>query len=156
MTLPPRSFAKRNRDGRLRSPSHLAFVRKFMCIAHRHGGCFGKIEACHVRDVAPMGHGGAKPDDAYVVSMCRAHHFQSEKREGEWGRNMGLDVLSLALEFAAASPDKAIREAAKAARHENANVQPSVGRAVSDVVSGGAGGQSFGYTESHVAPKKRM
>lgn len=116
MTLPPRSFAKRNRDGRLRSPSHLAFVRKFMCIAWAKDDCFGKIEAAHVRDVAPRGHGGGKPDDTYCVALCRKHHTESEKREGAWGAEMGLDVLALALEFAAASPDKAIREAAKAAR----------------------------------------
>lgn len=119
MTLPPRSFAKRNRDGRLRSPAHLAFVRKHLCIAwasRSAGLCEGKIEACHVRDVAPLGHGGAKPDDTYTVSMCRYHHQMSEKREGQWGQSHNLDVLALALEFAAASPDKAIREAAKAAR----------------------------------------
>lgn len=120
MTLPPRNYAKRNRDGRLRSPSHLAFVRKHLCIAWSKNGCHGKIEACHVRDVAPLGHGGAKPDDTYVVSMCRYHHQQSEKREGEWGKQMGLDVLALALEFSAASPDKAIREAAKAAKAQTA------------------------------------
>ena len=118
MTLPPRNFTKRNRDGRLRSPAHLAFVRKHSCICWNTTAaitCDGKIEACHVRDVAPLGHGGAKPDDIYVVSMCRHHHMLSEKREGAWGKAMGLDVLALALEFASKSPDKAIREAAQAA-----------------------------------------
>jgi hypothetical protein len=90
-------------------------VRKRLCIAWHLGICEGKIEAAHVRDVAPLGHGGAKPDDTYTVSMCRRHHRESEKREGAWGREMGLDVLALALEFAAASPDKAVREAAKSA-----------------------------------------
>jgi hypothetical protein len=115
VTLPPRNFTKSNRDGRLRSPSHLAAVRKFLCIAFERKECEGKIEACHVRDVAPLGHGGAKPDDTFVVAMCRRHHRESEKREGAWGREMGLDVLALALEFASQSPDRLIREAAKAA-----------------------------------------
>ena len=112
MTLPPRNYAKRNRDGRLRSPSHLAFVRKHLCAAWARKECEGKIEAAHVRDVAPHGHGGGKPDDTYVIGLCRRHHRESEKREGEWGREMGIDVLALALEFAAASPDPAIRAAA--------------------------------------------
>ena len=116
MTLPPRNFEKRGRDGRLRSPKHLAFVRQHLCVAFERGWCEGKSEAAHVRDVAPLGHGGAKPDDTFTVSMCRRHHRESEKREGAWGKEMGLDVLALALEFAAKSPDRAIREAAKAYR----------------------------------------
>ena len=94
-------------------------MRKHLCIAWARRECEGKIEVCHVRDVAPLGHGGAKPSDCYVVSMCRKHHFESEKREDAWGKEMGLDVLALALEFAAISPDKAIRDAALAARGQN-------------------------------------
>ena len=116
MTLPPRNYSKRNRDGRLHSLKHLAFVRKHLCIAWARRECDGKIDVCHVRDVAPLGHGGAKPSDLYVVSMCRKHHRESEKREGAWGAEMGLDVLALALEFAAISPDRAIRDAAKEAQ----------------------------------------
>jgi hypothetical protein len=114
MMLPPRNYEKRGRDGRLRSAKHLAAVRKYLCIAYERKECEGPVEACHVRDVAPLGHGGAKPDDTYVVSMCRKHHRESEKREGAWGREMGLDVLALALEFASKSPDPAIRAAAMA------------------------------------------
>ena len=123
MSLPPRNFAKRGRDNRLRSQAHRRFVSSHACIAHEHGACDGKIECCHVRDVAPNGHGGAKPDDTFCVSMCRKHHAASEKREGPWGANMGLDVLALALEFAAASPDKAIRAAAKACLAEAKGVE---------------------------------
>ena len=114
MTLPPLSFQKRGRDGRLRSAKHLASVRKYLCIAWERRECEGPIEVCHVRDVAPLGHGGAKPSDQFTVSMCRKHHRESEKREGAWGKEMGLDVLALAIEFASKSPDKAIRAAAAA------------------------------------------
>ena len=119
MTLPPRNYEKRGRDGRLRSPKHLAFVRKHLCINWARKDCAGKVQAAHVRDVAPLGHGGAKPSDQYTVSLCAKCHRASEKREGAWGNEMGLDVLALALEFAAASPDRAIREAAIAARGKN-------------------------------------
>lgn len=114
MTLPPFNHEKRGRDARLRSSKHLAFVRRHLCIAWERRECEGKIEACHVRDVAPLGHGGAKPDDTYTVSMCRRHHRESEKREGAWGAEMGIDVLALALEFAGKSPDPAIKAAAMA------------------------------------------
>jgi hypothetical protein len=78
------------------------------------GGCAGPIECCHARDVAPRGHGGGKPDDTFTVAMCRRHHRESEKREHDWGKENGVDVLAACLEFAAASPDRLIREAAKA------------------------------------------
>lgn len=124
MTLPPRNFAKRNRDGRLRSPQHLAWVRGYACVAQlslQFGNkpenfkipCNGRIEACHLRDLAPLGHGGPKPPDAYVCPMCRAHHQESEKRERRWQEDYGLDLMALALEFAAKSPDPRVREAAK-------------------------------------------
>ena len=114
MTLPPRNFAKRGRDNRLRSPQHLAFIRKRLCIAWERKECEGKVEACHARDVAPHGHGGGKPDDCWVVGMCRKHHRESEKREEAWGREVGISVRSLCIEYALASPDKRIREAARA------------------------------------------
>lgn len=113
MTLPPPNHAKRNRDGQLRSPQHLAFVRKRLCIAFERKECEGRVEACHCRDIAPHGHGGGKPDDLWVVGMCRRHHRESEKREEAWGREMGLDVRALCLEYAIASPDRRIREAAR-------------------------------------------
>lgn len=46
--------------------------------------------------------------------MCRRHHRESEKREEAWGKEIGLDVLALAIEFASHSPDPAIKAAAKA------------------------------------------
>jgi hypothetical protein len=114
MTLPPINYQKRGKDRRVRSAQHLAFVRKRLCIAWARQECEGKVEAAHVKDLAPLGRGSVKPDDTFTVSMCRRHHQESEKNEGAWGREMGLDVMALALEFAASSPDRAIREAAKA------------------------------------------
>lgn len=116
MTLPPRNFAKRGRDGRLRSPQHLAFVRSHLCVAHDTlwpTPCYGKISAAHLRDLAPLGHGGPKPSDNWCVSMCLRHHRESEKREQAWQAERRLDLMALALEFAAKSPDPRVREAAK-------------------------------------------
>lgn len=115
MTLPPRNYEKRGRDNRLRSDSHKRFVRSHLCIAHAQGDCVGPVEFCHARDIAPGGHGGGgKPDDTFGFSACRRHHAESEKRERAWGAENGIDIEKIVLEFAAASPDRAIKEAAKA------------------------------------------
>ena len=45
--------------------------------------------------------------------MCRKHHRESEKNEHAWGYDNGVDVEAMCLEFATASPDRAIREAAR-------------------------------------------
>ncbi|MDE2097126.1 MAG: hypothetical protein KGL39_07760 [Patescibacteria group bacterium] len=107
--LPPPNYAKRGRDNRLRSPAHLAFVRKRLCIAWEHGNCYGRIEAAHCRDIAPNGHGGGKPDDCWVISVCTKHHRESEKRERAWGAEYSIDVAAACIEYAAASPDRAVR-----------------------------------------------
>ena len=112
--IPPPNYEKRNRDNRLRSPTHLAWIRKRLCIAWERKDCEGRIEVAHCRDVAPNGHAGAKPDDVWCVGMCRKHHRESEKRESAWGAEMGIDMRAACLEYAAASPDRAIKEAAKA------------------------------------------
>lgn len=117
MTLPPRSNAKKGRDGRLRSAAHRKFVGQHLCILWERKDCAGPVDCCHARDVAPRGHGGGKPDDTYCVAMCRKHHRESEKRESTWGQENGVDVLALCLEFAAASPDRLIRNAVKVEAH---------------------------------------
>ena len=113
MTLPPRlGYVKKGRDGKLRSPVHLEFVRRHLCVLYLLNDCYGKIEACHARDVAPRGHGGGKPDDCFVFSACQKHHKASEKREVAFGEQYGINILDICLEFAAASPVRLIREAA--------------------------------------------
>ena len=112
--LPPRNNDYSNgRDKGLRSQVHRRFVRSRLCVAWHLGGCFGPVEAAHCRDIAPRGHGGSKPDDVWTVSMCRKHHQEAEKRELDWSAETGIDVRAMCLEFAAASPDRAIREKAK-------------------------------------------
>lgn len=114
MTLPPVNHEKRGRDNRLRSPAHLAFVRKRLCILWSRKECQGRVEAAHCRDIAPHGHAGAKPDDVWVVGMCRKHHRESEKNETAWGFDNEIDVRAACLEYALASPDARIKAAAAA------------------------------------------
>jgi hypothetical protein len=113
VTLPPRSFTKKGRDGRLRSPAHRKFVAQHLCILWDRKDCARRVDCCHARDVAPRGHGGGKPDDIYCVAMCRKHHRESEKREIAWGVANGISVLALCYEFALASPDRVIRDATR-------------------------------------------
>ena len=114
MTLPPINYQKRGRDDRLRSAKHLAFIRKRLCVAWHLQICQGRVEAAHLRDLAPMGHGGARPDDLFTVGMCGRHHRESEKREAASQQELGLDLMALAIEYGMQSPDPAIKAAAKA------------------------------------------
>lgn len=124
MTLPPRNFEKRGRDRRIRSAKHRAFVRQHLCIAWERKECDGKVECCHVKDVALEQCGSVKPGDVFTVSMCRRHHRESEKNEAAWGADMGIDVLAIALEFAAKSPDRNIRDAAKQVQLSQSEPRP--------------------------------
>lgn len=115
MTLPPINLeTQTKKNGRIDSPRHRTWVKKHLCIAYHFGDCRGRIACCHARDIAPRGHGGNKPSDEWTFSACDKHHAESEKREQAWGDENGIDVRSICLEFAAKSPDKAIRDAAKA------------------------------------------
>lgn len=121
MTLPPLNHAKRGRDTRLRSARHLAFVRKHLCALWARQDCEGKIDAAHLRDLCPEHGMGVKPSDNWTVSLCRKHHRESEGREEFFERDYDISLLTLAMEYAAASPDPAIREAVRLYR---SNLKP--------------------------------
>ena len=100
--FPKRLKRNSGRDGRLRSPSHLKWVRGHgccvpLCPEHR-------IEAAHVRSGTDGGI-GLKPGDNFTISLCWWHHRQQheigEERFGEFYR---IDMYALAREFAARSP----------------------------------------------------
>lgn len=115
--IPPRNpNQKRGRDNELRSPMHRKFVASRLCIAWQRQECAGRIDCCHARDIAPRGHGGGKPSDAWTYPACRKHHVLAEKRELAWGKEMGIDVRIACIEMAEASPDRKVREAAKEMR----------------------------------------
>lgn len=117
MTLPPPNRAKRTRELRIRSAKHLAFVRSRLCAAWAHKECLGRVEAAHLRELSPEKGMGTKPSDIWVVGLCKHHHaFQHQIGESKFEEEYGLDLVALAMEYAQASPDKAVRDAAKEMR----------------------------------------
>lgn len=112
MTLPPPNFAKRGRDTRLRSAKHLAFIRKRLCCVWERQDCEGPVDAAHLRQLSPERGIGIKPSDNWTVGLCRKHHREQEAKEVAFQKEYGIDLVALALEYAAASPDPAIRKAA--------------------------------------------
>ncbi len=108
--IPPRNYEKRSRDGRLRSPKHRAFIRSRLCILFDRGGCEGKVECCHARSVSPEIGMGMRPSDIWCFGACRKHHRESESREIEFGKEHGLDLRLICLEYAAQSPDHAVKK----------------------------------------------
>lgn len=90
-----------NAPKRVRSPSHLAWVRGFECVV---SGCPNMpIEAHHVRLGSHAGI-GQKPGDDVTVSLCVTHHREVHLGEATFQKKYGLNLLSLAAEFANASP----------------------------------------------------
>lgn len=108
--LPARIPKQRNRSERWRSPAHCNFVRSHRCCVP---GCQSMpIEVAHVRSGSDAGM-GRKPSDFFTVSLCHDHHAEQHRiGEAPFGRAYGIDLHSLADEFAAASPKAAeIRQA---------------------------------------------
>lgn len=117
MTLPPMNYESRGTRNAVRSKKHRDWIKKHLCILFERKDCSGPVDVAHCRDVVEFnerGGMGAKPSDVFTVSLCRKHHRESEKRERAFGAEYGIDMRAKCLEFAKVSPDKAIREAAKA------------------------------------------
>lgn len=109
----PRKEPRLRKPGqRLKSTKHRAWVRKHECSVGNGPGvlaCEGPIHAHHVKT---RGAGGG---DEWAVSLCAWHHdrFHANGRE-TFRQTYGVDLEQMAQEFASRSPDKAIREAARA------------------------------------------
>jgi hypothetical protein len=114
--IPPPNYAKRSRDLRLRSPDHLRYIRQRLCVLWAHKDCEGKVEACHLRGLAPEKGMGNKPSDLWTVGMCRKHHRESQDREREFQERYNIDLVNIALEYAEQSRDKRVKAAAEAIR----------------------------------------
>jgi hypothetical protein len=103
MTLPLRIKQDRIQSAqRVRSPSHLAWVRSHACCVP---GCKGMpIEAAHVRSSMEGGM-GLKPGDDWTISLCAGHHREQHQRgevHFEW--TYGFNMVLKAMEFAQKSP----------------------------------------------------
>ncbi len=101
--LPRRIPKAPKRASRWRSQAHCNFVRS-------HGCCVANcdqrpIDVAHVRRGSHAGM-GQKPDDWHTISLCAFHHRAVQHHVGEasFERTYGLDMQSLAAEFATKSP----------------------------------------------------
>lgn len=98
-----------------RAPSFLQWLRGRPCRLEDRGGCWGKIEACHVdyagshESVDPAdGKGTAsKVHDRYCIPMCSGHH--KEQTDWSWPRfeaNYRIDGLEDSKAYWAAWPGR--------------------------------------------------
>lgn len=90
----------RQREPRIRDNAYLQDVRSLSCIICLSNVC---VDAAHIRYSAPgkLNAGvGAKPDDCYVLPLCREHHaLQHSMGERQFWREMGLDPLRIAAQL---------------------------------------------------------
>lgn len=117
MVLPRR--VKRSKFGIERAPKrvwprHRRFVKGHECVVtlKRIGECNGPIDPAHVRSAANAGT-SVKPFDWFLVPLCRKHHEEQHRGVETFMRKYGIDLWALAAEFAAKSPDTAMKEAMK-------------------------------------------
>lgn len=74
------------------------------------------IEVAHVRNGSGAGV-GQKPDDFFTISLCRDHHSEQHRiGERSFEKLHGVNMLSLAEEFAKVSPKRAEIMIEKASR----------------------------------------
>lgn len=88
--------------------THRAFIKSLSCV-----GC-GAPPPCdpaHVRtsraDVGKFNAMSAKPDDKYLVGLCRSCHDRQHTKEGEstfWA-NLGIDPVDLSLRLYSVTGD---------------------------------------------------
>lgn len=103
--LPRRIPKDRTRSDRWRSQAHCTFVRSHECCVP---GCTERpIEVAHIRKGSDAGM-GRKPSDWFTISLCRDHHAEQHSvGETSFEVKHGIRMLTLAAEFAAASPKAA-------------------------------------------------
>ena len=93
---------------RVRSVSHLRWVRGFLCLIAGNGFhvCFGKPEAHHVRR-GTDGALGIKPSDSFTVPVCStAHREIHDKGEERFGKEYDINLLGEANKLWRMSPHR--------------------------------------------------
>jgi hypothetical protein len=93
--------ALRQREPRKHDNAHLQDIRSLSCVVCLSNVC---VDAAHIRFTAGPGKQnpgvGAKPDDCYVLPLCREHHAQQHSMgERNFWREMGLDPLRIAAQL---------------------------------------------------------
>ncbi len=71
------------KDGRIECKAHLRFIRQQQCLVAASGGCWGRVEAHHVRRGSNVGM-GATPGDDRAVPLCHRHHIAQFHGMGYW------------------------------------------------------------------------
>lgn len=105
MNLPKRIKRKSGRDGRLRSPGHLKWIRGFECYAATTR-CTSRIEAAHVR-TGTDGGTGLKPSDCWAIPLCDHHHKQQHSMgERAFEKEYMLDMKEVAQALWQRSPHR--------------------------------------------------
>lgn len=100
------------RRPRVENEKHLAFVRSLPCLVTGRTG----TDAAHIRysdlRVAKRKVGiGEKPDDRWVVPLCREEHMkQHSMSEKQYWHNVGIDPILIALALYAVSGDNEMGE----------------------------------------------
>lgn len=96
------SIMANGKDRRKREPKFLAYIRRQPCEAAHRGGCFGRIEAAHIR--YSDGPGRINPGmgnlnhDHHANPLCHGHHQHDQHRRNErafWDR-LGKDAYATA------------------------------------------------------------
>lgn len=104
----------RQRQPRIEDPAFLAYVRTLPCLICRRPG---PNDPAHIRAAAPQ-YGkrytgkGEKPDDKWVLPLCRTHH-DAQHRESElsWWIGMGIpDPFAAAIALYASRPNQRPRQ----------------------------------------------
>jgi hypothetical protein len=97
VNLPPRLVhPKPRREGRLRCPAHLKFVRSFACTVY---DCMERpTEAAHIR-IGTDGGTSLKPSDCWVISLCATHHAEQHRGEASFAEKYRLDTKAIARGF---------------------------------------------------------
>src|SRR3546814_8329070 len=75
-----------------RFPTHMQWVRCFVRIFFKHGGCDGKTEAAHVDYAGGKGM-SIKVADYHVVPMCSKHHQESHQGVKTFEAKYGVSML---------------------------------------------------------------
>lgn len=118
MTLPPRRFGRRNAEnGVIRSAVHRRWLKTFVCAVFNNDGTCDERHAPDVAHVRTPSNGGMgrKPSDEWSVPLCRTHHRRAHQiGDKAFELERGINLAARALEFSRQSPDRQIRDAAKA------------------------------------------
>lgn len=93
---PPRMTDKTGKDIDCRP--HLQWVRGFECCVAKSGGCYGSVQAHHVRKGSQTGM-SQTPGDDRAVPLCVRHHDEAHHGARTFDRKHNINLASMAMEL---------------------------------------------------------